>query len=62
MANTGRRTTGQDNHREQPDRKGDTGRTSNQGRKEASGGSRETDNKGRPTGDNPQTNKAKNRK
>ena len=32
------------------DRKGDTGRTSNQGRKEASGGSANTNNQGRPKG------------
>lgn len=32
------------------DRKGDTGRTSNQGRKAASGGRRDTDNQGHPKG------------
>ncbi|HEU4633790.1 MAG TPA: hypothetical protein VFS22_07395 [Flavisolibacter sp.] len=32
------------------DRKGDTGRTSNQGRKQASGGRTETNNQGRPKG------------
>jgi hypothetical protein len=34
--------------------KGDTSRTSNQGRKTASGGSTETNNQGRPKGNNPQ--------
>jgi hypothetical protein len=36
-------------------RKGDTGRTSSQGRKLSSGGRPETDNQGRPNADNPQS-------
>ncbi|HYF30870.1 MAG TPA: hypothetical protein VD993_07110 [Chitinophagaceae bacterium] len=62
MANSDNRTSGQDIGRNKKDRAGDTGRTSSQGRKQASGGSKETDNQGRPTGDNPQTSKADNKR
>jgi hypothetical protein len=40
----------QANNTNDKNRKGDTTRTSNQGRKQASGGSKETNNQGRPKG------------
>jgi hypothetical protein len=46
--NTGKKTVS--NKSDNKKRKGDTGRTSSQGRKEASGGSTNTNNQGRPKG------------
>jgi hypothetical protein len=46
--NSNKKQVSNSNH--QKDRKGDTGRTSNQGRKEASGGNKNTNNQGRPKG------------
>ena len=62
MANQGNRSGGQDSGRENKDRKGDTGRTSNQGRKEATGGSKEDNNQGKRSDDNSRSGKEKNKR
>jgi hypothetical protein len=52
MANSNREKGRQDQPRK--NRKGDTSRTSSQGRKLSSGGRPEADNQGKPKADNPQ--------